>query len=133
MKPRIRIAGIVFKDDKLLLVKGKEYRELWTPGGKVDSAETDEECLKREFKEEIGVEITDMRFYKEYKTTSFYNLDISMIERAFIVSIDGVIKPGAEIESYIWFSKDDFYSKKYPMITHTEEELIPDLLKDNIW
>ena len=49
-KPKTRIAGIIIKDGKLLLVKGKGYEELWTPGGKIDENETDEECLKRELK-----------------------------------------------------------------------------------
>ena len=133
IKTRIRIAGIFIKECKLLLVKGKEYKELWTVGGKVDGTETDEECLRRELMEEIGVEITNIKFYKKYPTTSFYNPDIQMEERVYIVSIQGDIKPNAEIESFVWFSKDDYYSKKYPMITHTEEELIPDLIKDNIW
>lgn len=132
-KIRIRIAGIFIKDGKLLLVKGKGYKELWTVGGKVDGDETDEECLRRELIEEIGVKITDIKFYKKYPTTSFYNPDIQMEERAYLISIQGEIKPSAEIESFVWFSKDDYYSKKYPMITHIEEELIPDLIKDNVW
>ncbi|MFA5773514.1 MAG: NUDIX domain-containing protein [Candidatus Paceibacterota bacterium] len=132
-KIRIRIAGIFIKEDKILLVKGKKYKELWTVGGKVDGNETDEECLRREIKEEIGVEITDIKFYKKYLTTSFYNPDIQMEERVYLISIKGAMKPNAEIESFVWFSKDDYYSKKYLMITHTEKELIPDLIKDNIW
>ena len=132
-KLRIRIAGIIIKDGKILFLKGKDYEELWSPGGKVDGNETDEECLRRELMEEIGVEITNIKFYKKYPTTSFYNSDIQMEERVYIISIKGDIKPNAEIESFLWFSKDDYYSKKYPMITHTEKELIPDLIKDNIW
>lgn len=132
-KTRTKIVGIFIKDEKLLLVTGKGYKELWTVGGKVDNNETDDECLRRELREEIGVQISDIKFYKEYSTTSFYNPTISMKERVYIISIIGDIKPGAEIEDFVWFSKDDFYSKKYPMITHTETELIPDLIKDNIW
>jgi len=132
-KTRMRVAGIFIKDGKLLLVKGKGYKELWTVGGKIDGNETDEECLKRELKEEIGVSISDIKFYKKYPTTSFYNPTISTEERVYIISITGDIKPSAEIENFVWFSKDDFYSRKYPMITHTESELIPDLIKDHIW
>lgn len=131
-KIRIRIAGVIIKNEKLLLLKGKGYKELWTPGGKVDNDETDEECLKREFKEEIDVGITDMKFYKEYIGTSFYD-KVPVKERIYIVSIKGDIKADAEIESYVWFGKDDYNSKKYPMITHDQNELLPDLIKDKIW
>ena len=132
-KQRTRIAGIIIQDGKLLLLLGKGYKELWTPGGKIDEGETDEECLRRELREELGVEATDIKFFKEYKTTSFYNQSITLIERAYIVSIEGEIVPAEEIESFVWFTKDDYLTKKYPMITHTQEDLIPDLIKEKIW
>lgn len=128
-KIRIRIAAVIIKNGKLLFVKGKGYKELWTVGGKVDGNETDEECLKRELKEEIGVNITDMKFYKEYKGLSFYD-KVSLIERVYITSIKGDITPDAEIESFVWFSKDDFNKKTY---LTTEEKLILDLIKDKVW
>lgn len=131
-KIRIRVAGIIIQKDKLLLLKGKGYEELWTPGGKVDGNETDEECLRRELKKEIGVEVTNIKFYKEYIGTSFYD-HVPVKGRIYIVSVNGEIKPDAEIESFVWFSKDDYHSKKYSMVTHTEEVLIRDLIKDGIW
>ncbi len=130
---RTRIAAIIIEKGKILFLKGKRYEELWTPGGKVDGEETDEECLKRELIEEIGVEITNSKFFKEYKTVSFYNPNLNLTERFYTVTIRGEIKPAHEIESFVWFSKDDYFSKKYPMITHTEDDLIPDLIKDKVW
>lgn len=38
-----------------------------------------------------------------------------------------------EIESFVWFSKKDFETKKHPMITITEEQIIPDLIKAKVW
>ena len=59
-EPRIRVSGILKKDDKILFVKhrkkGEEYYLL--PGGGVDFGETFEEALKREFKEEVNIEIS---------------------------------------------------------------------------
>jgi len=133
METRTRIAGIIIQDGKILMLLGKGYPELWTPGGKIEEGETDEECLKREFKEEIGVELLEAKFFKEYLAHSFYTPDNKMIQRTYICKIEGEIKPDAEIESFVWFSKEDFKNKKYPMITHTEEELIPDLIKEGIW
>ena len=51
----------------------------------------------------------------------------------YISKIEGEIKPDAEIEKFVWFTKDDFLNKKYPMITHIEKELIPDLINEGIW
>ena len=50
-----------------------------------------------------------------------------------MVKIKGEPKPDAEIESIVWFSKEDFKNKKYPMITHTEQDVIPDLKKAGLW
>ncbi len=133
METKTRIAGIIIKDGKMLMLKGRGYLELWTPGGKVEENETDEECLKRELKEEIGVELLSAKFFKEYQNPGFYHPDQKKIERVYIVEVKGEPKPDAEIESIIWFTKNDFESKKFPMITNTQHALIPDLIKSNIW
>ncbi|HVZ80883.1 MAG TPA: NUDIX hydrolase [bacterium] len=56
---RIRAAGILVKDDRILLVRheknGKSYWLL--PGGGVDFGESVAEGLRREFQEEVGLDI----------------------------------------------------------------------------
>jgi 8-oxo-dGTP diphosphatase len=133
MKPKTRIAGIIVQDGKILMLKGKGYKELWTPGGKLEEGESDENCLKRELKEEIGVNLISLRFFGEYSGEHFYNPNLISNNRVYLVTIDGGVKPDAEIESFVWFSKEDFETKKYPMITITEEQIIPDLIKAEIW
>lgn len=58
-EPRIRVSGILMKDDKILFVKhrknGEEYYLL--PGGGVDFSETFEIALKREFMEEVNLNV----------------------------------------------------------------------------
>lgn len=133
MEKKTRIAGIIIKDGKLLMVKGKKHDELWTPGGKVEAGESDQECLKRELKEEIGANLLSCRFFTEYTNPAFYHPEQMLTERVYIAEIEGDVKPDAEIESIIWFGKEDFESKKFPMITHDAEILIPDLIKEGIW
>ena len=59
-EPRIRVSGILKKDDKILFVKhrkkGEEYYLL--PGGGVDFGETFEIALKREFLEEVNINVS---------------------------------------------------------------------------
>lgn len=128
-----RIAGVIIKEGKLLLLRGKNHTELWTPGGKINGNESDEECLRRELKEEIGVTLLTAKFFKEYQTYSFYHPEKKMVERVYFSEIEGVIKPAAEIKDVIWLTQDDYNNKKFSMITLTEKELIPDILKAGLW
>lgn len=133
METKTRIAAIIIKAGKLLMLKGKGYDELWTPGGKIKAEESEEDCLRRELKEEIDVKITGLNFFKEYTGKSFYHPNQITKQKIFIVSISGEIRPGAEIENFIWLTKEDFEKRKFPMIPIIEEKIIPDLIKEGIF
>lgn len=133
MKSETRIAGIVIKDGKILMLRGKEYRELWTPGGHLEIGEKEEECLRRELKEEIGVNLVKSDFFGEYPGKSFYQPERTYNQHVYLAEIEGKIVPDAEIRDYLWLTKEDFLSKKYPMITNDEEKVFPDLIKKKLW
>jgi len=62
--PLVGVGAIVFNGSRVLLVKrGSEpYRNVWSlPGGGVEVGETLEEAVKRELKEECGIEIEIVR------------------------------------------------------------------------
>ena len=64
-KPQVGTAIIITKDDKVLLMKrkGSHSPGTWsTPGGHLDFGETLEGCAAREAKEEVGVDVVDIRF-----------------------------------------------------------------------
>lgn len=64
-KPQVGTAMIITKDDKVLLMKRKGPHEpgTWsTPGGHLDFGETLEGCARRETKEEVGVDVVDVKF-----------------------------------------------------------------------
>lgn len=55
------VAGLIRQGGRVLLTQRKPGRHLglaWEfPGGKVEAGETDEEALRREMREELGVEV----------------------------------------------------------------------------
>jgi len=64
-KPQVGTAIIITKDDKVLLMKrkGPHGQGTWsTPGGHLDFGETPEQCAAREAKEEVGLDVVDVRF-----------------------------------------------------------------------
>jgi 8-oxo-dGTP diphosphatase len=63
--PRVGVAAIIEKDGQVLLVKRKNAHGAgsWAvPGGHLEFGETPEKCAIRETREEVGIEITDVRF-----------------------------------------------------------------------
>jgi 8-oxo-dGTP diphosphatase len=56
---KVRVAIILFKDDKILLVRHRKHQQnYWVlPGGTVEWGETLEKAAKREIKEETNLEI----------------------------------------------------------------------------
>jgi len=65
-------AAIIKKDNKFLIAKRKEghLANKWEfPGGKLEPNETPEDCLKRELKEEFGIQT----IIGKYLATSIYD------------------------------------------------------------
>jgi 8-oxo-dGTP diphosphatase len=62
-------AALIFRHGKLLIAqrhKDSHLGGLWEfPGGKREAEETDEECLAREIREELGVEISVGELFEE--------------------------------------------------------------------
>ncbi len=58
-KIRIRVAGLVIEDNKILLIAHKKRNEIYwlLPGGGVEYQESLDEALKREFLEELGLSV----------------------------------------------------------------------------
>ncbi|MFA5069998.1 MAG: NUDIX domain-containing protein [Patescibacteria group bacterium] len=65
------VKAIIIENNKILLLKrNREGRIYWVfPGGQVESGETDEQALKREVKEEVGVDVSvgKLIFQTKYK------------------------------------------------------------------
>jgi len=63
------VFGIVLKGrNKVLLVKRRDNGIYNLPGGKIEKGETRIEALKREIKEEVGAEVSKIKFFKRYYT-----------------------------------------------------------------
>jgi 8-oxo-dGTP diphosphatase len=95
--PKVTVDIIAeMEDDKIVLIKRK-YDPIGyaLPGGFVDYGETVEEAAKREAKEELNIEISDLRQFKVYsdpKRDSRWHT-ISVV---FIAKAHGVPKPGSD-------------------------------------
>lgn len=93
-------AAVLFHQDKILIAKRRasdKQCSLWEfPGGKLEKGETPEECLRRELREELGIQTQIGKFY----TSSIYEYEHGGIELlAFLATwISGEIKVNAHDE-----------------------------------
>lgn len=81
--------GIIYKNSKVLICQRPKNKGLalkWEfPGGKIESNETLEECLHREIKEELNIEIKILRKLTPYK---FDYPEFSVILNPFICNYE---------------------------------------------
>lgn len=116
MQTRITTRVIIFKNNKVLLSKGRPG-DFWYPGGgKWEDNETLEECCKREVMEEIGqkVKIFDIMYVEEfYAKDGDRNLELFFLAEPLPESKhnqhhrDQDPEKGGVVKENRWFSKDD--------------------------
>lgn len=117
-------AGVLLLNDDeskvLLLLRSKNCKNepnTWSrPGGTIEYGETIEDCLRRETREEIGVEITDLEF--------MHIMDHFVPEKKqhwIAIGYKGKIAPGQKpyivephkCDDLRWFSKDELPENIY--------------------
>jgi 8-oxo-dGTP pyrophosphatase MutT (NUDIX family) len=130
-----KIGLAVIKDDKLLLcLKYKESKvsALILPGGKIESEETDLECLKREIKEEFDSEIEGKTKYLGTFEGIAASDDPSVKKTVQIKLYLGNIKdpqPSREIKEIVWFDRESDQGDLSPIL---KNKIIPFLLEKRL-
>ena len=111
--PEPTVGGLILnRKRELLLVKSPKWRDRYTiPGGHVEIGETLVEALKRELKEEVGVQVDDPElliiqeaiFTREFfRKRHFIFFDYMCKTKNSIVKVDG-----KEITSFRWINPED--------------------------
>jgi 8-oxo-dGTP diphosphatase len=109
--PRVGVAAIIIRNDQVLLIKRKNVHcaGSWsTPGGHLDFGETPEQCAIRETREEVGIEIEDMRFVAV--TNDYFEANekhyISLWMAGSYISGEPKITADYEVAKLGWFGWD---------------------------
>src|SRR5215210_2443210 len=110
-EPKVGVAIVITKDDQVLLMKrkGVHGKETWsTPGGHLDFGETPEQCAAREAKEEVGLDVVDIRFLAVtndiFEISERHYLTIWMEGKS--ISNDPLIAAENEVEEIGWYAWD---------------------------
>ena len=109
--PKVGVAIIITKDDQVLLMKRKGLHGIgtWsTPGGHLDFGETPEQCAAREAKEEVGLDVVDIRFRAVtndlFETTGRHYITIWMDGESTLG--EPAIAAKDEVEEIGWYAWD---------------------------
>ena len=105
--PKLAVDAIVEYQGKIILIERKNFPYGWAiPGGFVDVGETVEDAVRREMKEEINVELFDL---KQFHTYSDPKRDIRWhtVTLVFTATCKIAPKAGDDAKNFALFAKDE--------------------------
>ncbi|MFQ5865033.1 MAG: NUDIX hydrolase [bacterium] len=123
-RPLVGVGAVITKNDRILLVKRRydPKANYWTlPGGLVEIGEEVRQALRREIREECGIEIEPT---KVIDVVDFIEKDENNKIRFHYVLIDfeaiyesGELTPASDVLEVQWFSKNELRNLELPDIT----------------
>ncbi len=128
------IAALIFNKDRELLVLRKKTpnnrKECILPGGKREKGENDEQTLRRELFEELGVEIDSLTYYKQYLDKAIFEEGEDFQQTTYITKLNSNnINVENEIKEALWI-KSDYENIGIVCNPTLKLKIIPDLIKD---
>lgn len=121
-KPVVCVGALVWgPDGRVLLVRTTKWRGAWgVPGGKVDWGETLVDAVKRELREEVGLELFDVLYAQTQEAVlseEFWRPAHLLLVDYFASADTHAVTPNEEIEAWAWVTLDD--ALEYPLNTFT--------------
>ena len=124
-------AGLIFRDGRLLITqrpKGGHLPGRWEfPGGKCEPDETLSECLQRELREELGIEV---RVGEPAETITHCYPEKTVKLIFFRCQLAGSEPRGMEGQSIAWVTPDELDGYEFP---EADARLLEKLQRETAW
>lgn len=112
-----KVAWIHIVDKKILSTRSKGKDVYYIPGGKRENNESDQECLIREIKEELSVNLipNSIEYVGQFEAQAHGKAQGIVVKMTcYSASYEGEISPDSEIAEVVWFTHSD-KSKSSPV------------------
>lgn len=120
------------QDNRILLCRKRHSTSLLIlPGGKFETGETGEQCLRRECHEELGdVELSNVKYLGSYESPAAGDESRVVRIELFTADLAGTPHAQAEIGNLVWFGPGDDPSTLAPSLRNV---ILPDLGRRGIF
>jgi 8-oxo-dGTP diphosphatase len=105
-----KVAWIHLVDGRVLSTRSRGKDTCYLPGGKREPGESDEVCLRREIREELGVDLDprSLRKLGTWEAQAHGNPGgVKIVMPCYEAGYSGELRASAEIEEFFWLSYAD--------------------------
>lgn len=120
------VGAVLYRDDyKIFLMTSPKWQGYLIPGGRIEAGETEEQALRREIWEELGIGISDVVKMGESVKPPSSDFNDPAIEFHFKTyyakAASTEIRPNAELSSYGWYTLEE--ALQLPLLDSTRESV----------
>ena len=124
--PELVVAALIFNQKgKVILLKSHKWRNKYViPGGHVELGERFEDALKREIKEETGLNIFDIKFVcfqESIFDSAFWKKGHAIVFNFACKTNSTAVKLDSESEEFVWVSLEE--ALKLPIEPYSRETI----------
>lgn len=124
----ITVVGLVHVEvGRLLVVRSRNKKAFYLPGGKIEPGESSAGALRREVREELGIELEAPVELKRYVAPAYGEGEGAMVDMTcFAATLLGVPQPTSEIAELTYVTRDEYreHAETAPAIHEVLSDLV---------
>ncbi|NIO20420.1 MAG: NUDIX domain-containing protein [Candidatus Aenigmarchaeota archaeon] len=132
MKNKIhKIGAAIIKNNKILVVREAGWEKYGLPGGTIKENEEVFDCLEREIKEELNVDVKkdSLEYLGIFEDVAMNEANTIIQIKLYKAELESEPSKTSEVEDMFWFGKDDDFEKLGPI---DKNKIIPALINKGL-